>query len=50
MHRGVLLEEATKCALPSLTAWWLYYKYDGNLDNSQFLHLLFQRAFGTVLE
>lgn len=50
MHRGVLLKEATKCALPWLTAWCLCYKYDSNLDNSQILHFLPQRGFDTALE
>ena len=49
MHWRVLLEEATRCALPWLPAWCLYYKYDGNVGNSQILHLLFQRGFDTVL-
>lgn len=49
LYREVLLEEATKCALPWLTAWCLYDKYDGSLDDSQILCLGFQRGSDTLL-
>lgn len=38
------------CALPWLTAWCLYDKYGGNLDDSQILCLQFQRGSDTVWE